>query len=133
MGDDGAERWRSLREALSDDPKEACSLSSEQLKVVGGGFDHNFVLRSPDKGSSGDNLKLAASFRSLQTRLRMDILTTEAGLQFYSGNFMKAGDFEGTAKGGAVYNKHAAFCVETQNFPDCLNQRGACPSPFIKA
>ena len=48
----------------------------------------------------------------------MEVLTTEPGVQFYSGNFL-----DGTLKNrhGVPYNKHAAFCLETQHFPDSVN------------
>ena len=45
------------------------------------------------------------------------MLTTEPGLQFYSGNFL-----DGTNKGvGGVYKKHYGFCMEAQHFPDAVN------------
>jgi aldose 1-epimerase len=48
----------------------------------------------------------------------MDLGSTELGIQFYTGNFL-----DGSLKGkGAVYNKHAGFCLETQHFPDSPNK-----------
>ena len=48
----------------------------------------------------------------------MEVLTIEPGIQFYTGNFL-----DGSNKGkGAVYNKHAAFCLETQHYPDSPNK-----------
>jgi aldose 1-epimerase len=58
----------------------------------------------------------------------MEVLTTEPGLQFYTGNFLD-GTIHG--KGGAVYNKHAAFCMETQHFPDSPN-KPSFPSVELK-
>ena len=48
----------------------------------------------------------------------LEVLTTEPGVQFYSGNFL-----DGTVhgKGGAVYPQRSAFCLETQHFPDSPN------------
>lgn len=45
--------------------------------------------------------------------------TTQPGVQFYTGNFL-----DGTLKGksGAVYAKHSGFCLETQSWPDAVNQ-----------
>lgn len=45
--------------------------------------------------------------------------TTQPGIQFYTGNFL-----DGTLKGktGAVYPKHSGFCLETQNWPNAVNQ-----------
>jgi aldose 1-epimerase len=47
------------------------------------------------------------------------VLTTEPGLQFYTGNFLD-GTLKG--KGGVVYRKQQAFCMEAQHFPDSVNQ-----------
>jgi aldose 1-epimerase len=47
------------------------------------------------------------------------VLTTEPGIQFYTGNFL---DGTETGKGGREYQKHAGFCLEAQHFPDSPNQ-----------
>jgi aldose 1-epimerase len=52
---------------------------------------------------------------------KMEILTTEPGLQFYTGNFL---DGKLVGKGGAVYKQHGAFCLEPQYFPDAINKLG---------
>ena len=44
-------------------------------------------------------------------------MTTEPGIQFYSGNFLR-GD---VGKGGAVYAHQSACCLETQHFPDSIH------------
>ena len=51
----------------------------------------------------------------------MEILTTEPGLQFYSGNFL-TGALRG--KGGALYRQSAGLCLEPQGYPDAPNQPG---------
>ncbi|MGE5360440.1 MAG: aldose epimerase family protein, partial [Bacteroidales bacterium] len=78
------------------------------------GYDHNFVLRQP----TGSAPRLAARVVEPKTGRTMEVLTTEPGVQFYSGNFL-----DGTLKNrnGIPYNKHAAFCLETQHFPDSVN------------
>jgi len=50
---------------------------------------------------------------------RMEVFTTEPGVQFYTGNFL-----DGTLKGkaGKSYCKNSGFCLETQHFPDSPNQ-----------
>lgn len=84
-----------------------------RIDQVKGGYDHNFVLNSCD-----GSLALAASVYEPKTGRVMEISTTEPGIQFYSGNFL-----DGSVKGkGAVYNKHNAFCLETQHFPDAPNK-----------
>jgi aldose 1-epimerase len=47
----------------------------------------------------------------------MTVLTTQPGVQVYSGNFLKGQK----GKGGAVYKQRSALCLETQHFPDSVN------------
>ncbi len=49
----------------------------------------------------------------------MRVLTTEPGVQFYSGNYLD-GTLKG--KGGVTYKKHAGLCLEAQHYPDAVNQ-----------
>ena len=58
----------------------------------------------------------------------MEVRTAEPGIQFYSGNFL-----DGTVKNrkGVPYQKHDAFCLETQHFPDSPNQPNF-PSVVLK-
>ena len=58
----------------------------------------------------------------------MDVLTTEPGVQFYTGNFL---DGTLTGKSGKVYQKRYGFCLETQHFPDSPNQ-ASFPSVVLK-
>jgi aldose 1-epimerase len=46
------------------------------------------------------------------------MLTTEPGVQFYSGNFLD-GTLQG--KGGVVYQQYQGFCLEAQHYPDSVN------------
>jgi aldose 1-epimerase len=48
----------------------------------------------------------------------LEVLTTEPGVQLYTGNFL---DGSLTGKGGVVYRKHQAFCLETQHYPDSVH------------
>lgn len=84
-----------------------------QLKV-GKGYDHNWVLS--DHGSHSPVL-VAEAYEPKSGRV-LQILTTEPGVQFYSGNFL---DGTITGKGGKVYNHRYGFCLETQHFPDSPN------------
>jgi aldose 1-epimerase len=85
----------------------------EQLKA-GGGYDHNFVLRGSDR-----TLRLAARVVEPKSGRVLEVLTTEPGLQFYSGNFLN-GTIAG--KSGKPYGKRSAFCLEAQLFPDSPNR-----------
>jgi aldose 1-epimerase len=78
------------------------------------GYDHNFVLNS-----HGRTLALAARVYEPKTGRVLEILTDQPGVQFYSGNFL---DGTLTGKRGIVYQKHYGFCLETQHFPDSVNQ-----------
>jgi aldose 1-epimerase len=87
--------------------------TSEQLKF-GPGYDHNWVF---DK-KVGDLTLMARVSEPTSGRV-MEVWSTEPALQFYSGNFL-----DGTIKGkdGWVYQKHAAFCMEPQHYPDSPNK-----------
>ncbi|MCY4188995.1 MAG: galactose mutarotase, partial [Bryobacterales bacterium] len=86
---------------------------SEQLGF-GAGYDHNYVLNR-DAGA----LALAATVFEPQTGRSMEVLTTEPGVQFYSGNFLDGGHI---GKGGVAYQRRSGFCLETQHYPDSPNQ-----------
>jgi aldose 1-epimerase len=92
--------------ARIDDPYEQMA--------KGGGYDHNFVLRGP-----GGKLRLAARLTEPRSGRVMEVLTTQPGLQFYSGNFMD-GSYSG--KSGKPYARRNGLCLETQHFPDSPNQ-----------
>jgi aldose 1-epimerase len=95
----------------------------EQIKL-GGGYDHNYVVN----GLAG-TLRPAARVAEPTTGRVLEVLTTEPGVQLYSGNFL---DGSLTGKGGAVYAKRSGFCLETQHFPDSPNQP-AFPTTVLKA
>jgi aldose 1-epimerase len=83
------------------------------LDSVAGGYDHNFVLNDWDR-----TLRLAARLYEPVSGRVLEILTTEPGMQFYSGNFLD-GSF--TGKRGFVYEKYTGLCLEPQHFPDAPN------------
>jgi aldose 1-epimerase len=85
-----------------------------RLRQTAGGFDHNYVL----SGAVGE-MKLCAQVRDPGSGRVMEIHTTEPGVQLYTGNFL---DGSIVGKGGAQYDKHAAFCLETQHYPDSPNK-----------
>jgi aldose 1-epimerase len=85
----------------------------EQIKL-GGGYDHNFVLRR----KTGDVMSQAARAAEPTTGRVLEVWTTEPGIQLYTGNFL-----DGVrGKGGVSYTKRSAFCLETQHYPDSPNQ-----------
>jgi len=78
------------------------------------GYDHNYVLRG-----EGERLAFVARVREPKSGRVMELRTTEPGVQLYTGNFLNG---TLTGKRGAVYQRHAGLCLETQHFPDAVNQ-----------
>jgi aldose 1-epimerase len=83
----------------------------EQLRF-GRGYDHTYVLNRQAS-------QPAATAMSPKTGITMEVSTDQPGVQLYTGNWM-TGEFEG--KNGHRYPSRAAFCLETQHFPDSINQ-----------
>jgi aldose 1-epimerase len=99
----------------------------EHIMEVGGkpiGYDHNYVLN----GGGGALAPVATVYDPKSGRV-MDIASTEPGVQFYSGNFL---DGTLTGKKGVVYKQYWALALETQHFPDSVNQPNF-PSYVLKA
>jgi aldose 1-epimerase len=92
---------------------ERIDADEEQIRL-GGGYDHNFVLNS-----GGGSLATAAIVVEPVSGRRMEVLTTQPGVQFYTGNFLD-GSVKG--KGGIAYQKRFSLCLETQHFPDSPNK-----------
>src|SRR5205085_9032754 len=79
--------------------------------VGAGGYDHNYVL-------DGEGFRLIGEvYEPIHGRV-MEVFTTEPGVQFYSGNFLR----DEPGKGGRVYPYRGGLCLETQHFPDSPNQ-----------
>jgi aldose 1-epimerase len=78
-----------------------------------GGYDHNYVI---DQKTPGALVPVAELYEPTGGRL-MRLMTTEPGVQLYTGNHLK--DLAG--KNGETYGPHAGLCLETQHFPDSPN------------
>ena len=76
------------------------------------GYDHNYVL-----GAHGSTPVLFARALEPKSGRVLEVLTTEPGVQLYTGNHLQ--NFTGA--GGAVFGHHAGFCLETQHFPASVN------------
>lgn len=76
------------------------------------GYDHNFVVNRDD-----DKLTLAATLLDPSSGRVLKVLTTDPGIQFYSGNFLKGQK----GKSGKEYAHRSAICLETQHHPDSIN------------
>ncbi len=91
---------------------ERIDAANEQLKF-GGGYDHNWVLDKP-----AGELALAATLYEPESGRFMEVITTEPGVQFYSGNFLD-GSLKG--KSGRKYPFRSGLCLESQHYPDSPN------------
>ncbi|MBY8827974.1 galactose mutarotase [Hephaestia sp. CMS5P-6] len=86
----------------------------DQQIVYGRGYDHNFVL---DAGLTAQP-KLAAKLEDPQSGRVLEVLSTEPGVQVYTGNFLD-GTYVG--KAGHVYRMGDGIALEPQRFPDTPN------------
>ncbi|KQJ82953.1 aldose 1-epimerase [Brachypodium distachyon] len=87
------------------------------------GFDINYAVDGEDARA----LRKVAVVRDGASGRAMELWADQPGVQFYTGNFLK--DVKG--KGGAVYGQYGALCLETQGFPDAVNQPGF-PSQIVR-
>jgi len=97
----------------------------EQLRF-GLGYDHNLVIDHPAWPPSGPTL--AAEVFEPTTGRVLETFTTEPGMQFYTGNFL---DGSLSGKSGRAYGHRHGFCLETQHFPDSVNQ-SAFPTTILR-
>lgn len=80
----------------------------------GNGYDHNFVINKQN-----EPIAFAARVFSPVTNIQMEVHTDQPGIQIYTGNYMNGTEI---GKSGKVYLRRAAFCLETQCYPDSPNQ-----------
>ena len=101
---------------------DGVDLEDEQLQVVGG-YDHNFCIKDADH-----TMRLAARAMDKKSGRRMEVYTDLPGVQFYAGNFIA----DTVGKDNKPYTRRNAFCLETQYYPDSVNQP-AFEKPFFEA
>jgi len=93
----------------------------------GRGYDHNWVLERDTPAVDDGPMTYAATVRDGRSGRRLDVFTTEPGLQFYSGNFL-----DGSLLGHqGTYVRRAGLCLETQKFPDTPNHP-AFPTAIVR-
>lgn len=95
----------------------------DAMRKFPGGYDHNFVLNR-----TGKKLDLAARAHEPVSGRVLEVLTTEPGVQLYNGIHL---DGKLIGHDGVTYVKYGGFCLETQHFPDAINQPGF-PSVVLK-
>ena len=91
---------------------EGINSDYDQIKF-GNGYDHYYVIR----GKAGTMRPAAEAYDPKSGRV-LELSTTDPGLQLYTSNFL---DGTLTGKYGTVYQKHQAFCLETESYPDSPN------------
>ncbi len=89
--------------------------ADHQQIEYGGGFDHNWVLR---RSEFEGQLHTAAVLTDPESGRRMEVITDQPGIQFYSGNFLNG---KVTGKDGVSYQYRGALALETQHYPDSPN------------
>lgn len=94
-----------------------------QLEVMGG-YDHNFVCEDYEEGVK----RVVACARGPKSGITMEVATDLPGMQFYTGNFLNGQ----VGKRGHVYHRRDGFCMETQYFPNSINEEDF-GSPVLEA
>lgn len=89
--------------------------ASEQQLVYGRGYDHNWIA-SREKTAQP---RLMAVVEDDVSGRKLELLSDQPGIQFYSGNFL---DGTSSGKSGGIYREGDAFVLEPQIFPDTPNQ-----------
>ena len=89
-----------------------------QQIINGNGIDHNFVINGYNDNNK-QKLNECALVIGNKSGIKLKILTTEPGVQFYTANYLN-GDIYGKNK---TYDQRCAFCLETQHFPDSPNRK----------
>lgn len=91
----------------------------DQLALAGG-YDHNFVL-------NGEGFREFAVLSCARKNILIRCFTDQAGVQLYTGNFLN-GEL---GKNKAIYGKHHGVCLETQAFPNAVNESNFV-APILK-
>jgi len=81
------------------------------------GYDHNFCL-----SRSTQALRPVAWLTSKKSGVQLTVETVETGLQVYDAQHFPADGMEGL--GGLVYRTNGGLALETQAWPDAINQSG---------
>ncbi|AWK88162.1 aldose epimerase family protein [Azospirillum thermophilum] len=86
------------------------------MLVNGRGYDLHYVIDKP-----ADLMGLHARILHPGSGRTLEVLSTEPGLQLYTGNFLEGKSPRDLGKGGTLYTRHSAFCAEPSHFPNSVN------------
>ena len=95
--------------------KEVCSdftYSFPQIELANG-YDHNLVLDNYDL-----SVREVAKVSDDKSGIWMKVFTDLPGVQFYTGNWIGVKK----AKGGVSYGPRQGLCLETQYYPNSVNE-----------
>ncbi len=95
----------------------------DEVYVPGWGIDNNWCIRKDQQG----DLALAGTVYEPTSGRKMEVLTTQPGVQIYTGNWID----KVTGKEGKIYDRQDAICLETQGFPNSPNV-AHFPSPVLR-
>ncbi len=95
--------------------QDIAKLKAEKDAGHGGGYDLNFCVDGAD-----GKMRICARVSDPRSGRTLEVESDQPGLQFYSGNFLD-GTLKG--KGGAVYQQHQGFCLESQKYPDAIHHK----------
>jgi len=96
----------------------------ERKDEAGGGYDHCYVLSGPEAAARGPvpgpelAMRLAARLTHHESGRKMEVLSSMPAIQFYTGNKLKGKK----ARNGSALPIHAALCLETQYYPNAVNE-----------
>ena len=85
-----------------------------EIAAAGGGYDHNWCLNT-----KGNQDEVCATMVDPRSGIKLEMYTNEPGVQCYTANFQ---DGTRPGKGGIMYQKHCAICLESQKYPDSPNK-----------
>jgi aldose 1-epimerase len=106
------------------------------------GIDHSFVVQGAlvsntlegsevsksnlDPASyNSSTIRPAATLICESARRKLEVFTTHPGVQIYTANWLD------TTQTNLPYTQHNAICLETQHFPDSVNQCETFPSVIL--
>lgn len=95
----------------------------KEIKADPVGYDLNYVI-DPTR----DPHPVIAEVYEPKSGRVMTVKTSQPGIQLYSGNFL---DGKQKGKGNTLYKQYGGFCLETQHFPDSINQK-SFPNTVLK-
>lgn len=98
----------------------------DSIKNLPNGFDHNYCIDNYD----GKTLKDAAIVYAPKSGIKLKVSTNLPGFQFYTANNLGKPE-QPKGKHEKKYEKHSAFCIEPQFFPDAINKFSE--KPILKA